>query len=72
MNTTNWKFQRGDVLRDCQTGRLFRVERRLIDDDTGARLYGLRNEDVDREVTRNAKLIENPICFQQALGKPQQ
>jgi hypothetical protein len=63
----SWKFERGDVVKDVQTGRTHRVERRMVDVDTGARIYGIRNEDADRELQRNAKLIENPHCFIRAL-----
>lgn len=64
-----FKYQRGNVLIDvglsaAKSGhRYYRVERLLLDHNTGVRLYVIRPVHGEEELLRSAKLIENDECF---------
>ena len=59
-----FKYNRGDLIADIQLGGLpYRVERRLIDEDTEVGLYVIKRADDNTELLRNGKLIDNPECF---------
>lgn len=68
---STFKFKRGDLLAGVQLGGMpYRVERRMIDIDTEVGLYVIKRVDDNVELLRNAKLIDNPECFERYRKEP--